>query len=134
MTTIAQAGAIVFRTDGPSPRVLLVRARRNPADWIFPKGHVESGESSAEAALREAREEAGVSGTVETLLKPVLTFRSGKDTIAVEYYLVRLTADGPSPEGRDKQWLSVADAVEQIRFPDAKQLLKTAADEIDRLG
>ncbi|MFJ2478176.1 NUDIX hydrolase [Streptomyces sp. NPDC087659] len=43
-------------------RVLLVRRRRAEGDlsWQFPAGKVESGESPAEAAAREAREESGV--------------------------------------------------------------------------
>lgn len=51
-----------MRLDGEEPQVLLVTAKRNPKRWIFPKGHVEKGETAEEAALREAREEAGVVG------------------------------------------------------------------------
>jgi|GEM_PF-4495095 len=32
--------------------------------WTFPKGRLERGESPAQAAAREAREEAGISGRV----------------------------------------------------------------------
>jgi 8-oxo-dGTP pyrophosphatase MutT (NUDIX family) len=58
-TLVRQAGAIVFRTDDQGLRFLIVRAKQNPADWIFPKGHIEPGESAAAAALREARERLG---------------------------------------------------------------------------
>src|SRR5438309_2101765 len=33
-----QAGAIAFRADGGSPRILLVRARKSPDAWVFPEG------------------------------------------------------------------------------------------------
>ena len=62
MPLIRQAGSIVFRLDSREPQVLLVTARRNPRNWIFPKGHIEKGETPEEAALRETREEAGVVG------------------------------------------------------------------------
>ncbi|MBI4485873.1 MAG: NUDIX domain-containing protein, partial [Acidobacteria bacterium] len=64
MATISQAGGVVFRSHRASPRVLLVKARKNPSLWIFPKGHIEGDETPAEAALRETREEAGVKGDI----------------------------------------------------------------------
>ena len=45
MAKFKQAGAIVVRAGKTGPRILLVTARRNPNNWIFPKGHVESGET-----------------------------------------------------------------------------------------
>ena len=44
------------------PRYLLVCARRGPAQWIFPKGHVEPGEAHPPTPRRREvrREEAGV--------------------------------------------------------------------------
>ncbi|MEV0641652.1 NUDIX domain-containing protein [Streptomyces sp. NPDC050619] len=58
------AGAVI----ADAGRVLLIR-RASPAGallWTFPSGKVEPGESGAEAAAREAGEEAGV--TVEPLV------------------------------------------------------------------
>jgi len=77
---IQQAGAVVVRLDGPEPRFLLVKARRDPTVWIFPKGHVEDGETAEETALRETQEEAGVIGRV---LAPIgaLEFESGGTAI-----------------------------------------------------
>ncbi len=51
---------------------LLVRSRGGNR-WTFPKGTVEPGESPAATASREALEEAGVVGTVET--SPLGTYR-----------------------------------------------------------
>ncbi len=44
------------------PRDFLVCARRSPAQWIFPKGHVERGEAQPPTPGRREmrREEAGV--------------------------------------------------------------------------
>ena len=64
MAKFKQAGAIIVRNGKAGPRILLVTARRNPDNWIFPKGHVESGETLKAAAVREAREEAGIEGKV----------------------------------------------------------------------
>jgi 8-oxo-dGTP pyrophosphatase MutT (NUDIX family) len=132
MNRVSQAGAVVFRTDGGSVRVLLVRSRKNPGVWVFPKGHLEAGESHADAALREAEEEAGISGTVVGPVGPTLAFQSGDERVAVEYYLVHLTADAPSPEGRQKAWLSLDEALEHLDFQSARDLLRAAVREIER--
>jgi len=52
------AGGLVVDERG---RVLLIRARdlRNQPVWTLPKGTLGPGESSADAALREVREETG---------------------------------------------------------------------------
>ena len=54
-------GAIVFRCPADKLEVLLLKHRNG--HWDFPKGHVEPGESEQETALREVREESGL--TVE---------------------------------------------------------------------
>src|SRR3712207_5158746 len=59
-----QAGAIAFRYANGSPRILLVNPTSSSAEWIFPKGHVETDESLENAALREVCEEAGIGGVV----------------------------------------------------------------------
>jgi 8-oxo-dGTP pyrophosphatase MutT (NUDIX family) len=132
MTHVSQAGAVVFRTDGGSVRFLLVRSRKTPGVWVFPKGHVEAGESHADAALREAGEEAGILGTLVGPVGPTLAFRSGDESVAVKYYLVHLTADAASPEGREKVWLSPDEALERLGFQNARDLLRAAVRKIER--
>ena len=122
----------MFRTDGGSVRILLVRSRKNPGVWVFPKGHVEAGESHADAALREAGEEAGILGTLVGPVGPTLAFRSGDESVAVKYYLVHLTADAASPEGREKAWLSPGEALERLGFQNARDLLRAALRKIER--
>lgn len=53
-------GAVVFRRDGNSVQFLIVKNRKG-RNWGFPKGHVELGETETETALREIREETGLS-------------------------------------------------------------------------
>ena len=125
MNRVEQAGAIVFRSDGPLPLVLLVRAKRDPRLWIFPKGHVEPGESHEAAALREAYEEAGISGRV---VRPAgsVTFEFGDRLFVVEYFVVRLTAEIDSPEGREKVWVSPEQALDLLKFENTQSVLRNA--------
>src|SRR6185312_5043727 len=53
------AGGVVFRTEGTERLYLLIRDSYQ--NWGFPKGHLEHGEQPEAAALREVREETGLS-------------------------------------------------------------------------
>src|SRR5450759_5071039 len=57
--SLSHAGGVVYRHRDGQTEVLLVGARPQPDDWVFPKGHIEPDETAAEAARREVREEAG---------------------------------------------------------------------------
>ena len=50
-------------------RFLLVQERKHGQTWSLPAGRVESGESIAEAAVRETLEEAGVPVLLDGILR-----------------------------------------------------------------
>lgn len=56
MNPTRSAGGIVL---GESGAIALVKSTSS-GSWLFPKGHVEPGESDEDAARREIREEAGL--------------------------------------------------------------------------
>ncbi len=124
---VEQAGGIIVRRDAAAGiSVLLVRSRKDPTLWIFPKGHVEPGETAEAAALRETYEESGVEGE---LLAPLgeLEFQSGRELVRVQYFLIRPITELPSPEGRDKRWFTLDEARRTVSFDNARRLL----DEIE---
>lgn len=55
----SSSGAVVYRKIGDDVRFLLIKNKRS-AHWGFPKGHLEMGETKADAALREVLEETGI--------------------------------------------------------------------------
>ena len=59
------AGIVVFDEQG---RVLLQNRSKDDIQWGFPGGVMELGESAAEAAIREVREETGLEVKIEGLL------------------------------------------------------------------
>ena len=123
MAVVEEAGAIVVRSEGSDTQVLLVTGSTNDDHWIFPKGHIERGESLETAALREALEEAGVDGAV---LGPAgsLTFTRGNHTYRVHYFVVTTHGRGRPSEGRSLAWCSYEEALNQLTFEDNRALLR----------
>jgi 8-oxo-dGTP pyrophosphatase MutT (NUDIX family) len=133
MSHIAQAGALTVRRDESGARVLLARARRNPQEWIFPKGHIEPGEAAEETAIRELQEETGVAGEIVRSIG-VSIFESPAGKVEVTYFLVRFTGTGPSRESREIQWVSFRDARRLVTFADAPRLLGAAEHAVRELA
>lgn len=122
-------GAVVYRREGESTHVLLLKHKYG-GHWGFPKGHVECGEQENETALREVREETGLSielvdgfrETVEYKPKPniqkqVVYFLGVADTDRV----VRQES-----EISEIRWLPIDDAIKWIAFDNHRQLLNKA--------
>src|SRR5262249_62077282 len=57
---VRAAGGVVVRDRDGVPEVVIVH-RPKYDDWTFPKGKAEDGETDEECALREVREETGLS-------------------------------------------------------------------------
>jgi 8-oxo-dGTP pyrophosphatase MutT (NUDIX family) len=114
---VRQAGAIAARAVDRKVEILIVRARRSPENWIFPKGHIEPRESAEDAAVRELEEEGGVTGA---LIGPVgVVDFGGKDNpVRVEYFLVKYRRDVPREEDGESRWCLYGRALELLSWPD----------------
>ena len=100
-------------------------SKKEPGHWIFPKGHVERGETAAEAALRETEEEAGVTASCSAL--PERSSSTGAaGHYRVEYFLIRATSETSRTDGRSKVWLPFADALARLTYADTQRLLRDA--------
>jgi 8-oxo-dGTP pyrophosphatase MutT (NUDIX family) len=125
LSKIAQAGAIAFKIVDDAPQILLVRARKTPEDWIFPKGHIEDGETAEFAAQRELAEEAGIRGESSGLVGS-LEFRSGDEDVNVEYYLFDFVSEVLREEKRDRKWCPYSEALALLSHRSAADLLRKA--------
>ena len=119
--TTDSGGAIVFR----GSCVLMIRVGRN---WSFPKGHIEPGETAAQAAARETREETGVQAEVlEDFPLPVPSARPN-DRRTVWFFPARYLGgeiSAQADEVSEAAWVKITDAAERITFaPDRAAFLK----------
>jgi 8-oxo-dGTP pyrophosphatase MutT (NUDIX family) len=64
------SGGVIYRSSGDGFEVALTQTTRGPM-WCLPKGRVEENETLEEAALREVREETGLSGHIRRKLRPI---------------------------------------------------------------
>ena len=127
------SGGVVARRLNGTVHFLLIR---DPYDkWGLPKGHVENGESSLDAALREVREETGLTsldpgpslGTIDWY------FRLKGDLVHkfCDYFLM-VSPDGDTvPEVSEGitecRWVPVEEAIETVAYDNAREVVLRAA-------
>jgi phosphatase NudJ len=92
-------------------RFLLVHERKHGQGWYFPAGRVEPGETFAEAAIRETREEAGIDIALEGILRIQHSPRPDGQRLRV-FFLARQVDDAPPKSQPDEhtleaRWFSV---------------------------
>lgn len=140
--SVRAAGALLWRRR-PELQVALVH-RPKYADWSWPKGKLDHGESWAGACVREVREETGLQAVLGLPL-PDATYVIGQDGVSrpkvVRYWAARAVADHDrlqaldAHEVDDATWLSVTDAARRLDYHrDRAQLQALAsADALGRL-
>jgi len=132
------AGAVIFRREDNKIYYLLLHypstTRGAKKDyWDLPKGHIEKGEKIEETVKREAEEETG--------LKDIEIFPGFKETIKyffkwegknimkfVTFYLIETKTKEIKISGEHMgfKWLPYEEALEQLTFKNAKEVLQKA--------
>jgi 8-oxo-dGTP pyrophosphatase MutT (NUDIX family) len=125
------AGAVVFRATSKGPHYLLVEATGRRGRWVFPKGHIETGETAAEAALREVTEEAGVRALPIRRLRRIEQKQDGK-WISIVYFLMAHAGRAAPLENRRTRWLGFDEAIEALDLEKSRRLLRSADRLISR--
>jgi 8-oxo-dGTP diphosphatase len=136
-TEIVQAaGGLVIRRQVGDLELALVH-RPVHEDWSFPKGKLEVGETFEAAALREVREETGMScRLVRFLGHTEYVDRKGRSK-AVAYWVMEVQGGSftPNLEVDELRWLGLEEASQLLTYPRDRELVAvlSAADQVEPL-
>lgn len=119
MEVILGAGGLVFN---PAGQVLVIR--QWDGVWVFPKGHIDPGETALETAIREVEEEAGISSSCTDPETSFTTrYRNSRDEQRQIHWF--MLAGGGTPLMREELFPEGA-------FLEPAEALKLLAHEVDR--
>lgn len=137
MKTAVSSGIIPYRTTRGKIEYLVLKSRTK--DWEFPKGSIEGDEELQQAALREVKEETGITGIriVDGFREDYsYIFESDGHTIHKTVHLfighsMEASAD-LSKEHNDHQWRTYEQAKNTLTHSATKQILEKAHDHIKK--
>jgi 8-oxo-dGTP diphosphatase len=123
------AGAVCWRESGKDLLVAIIHRGRYQ-DWTFPKGKVDPGETLAEAAVREVREETGLKVSLGVPLTTV-SYPLDKDKTKVVHYWATKVSDKalskskfkPDEEVSEVLWLNTDEAFAKLSYQHDRDLL-----------
>jgi 8-oxo-dGTP pyrophosphatase MutT (NUDIX family) len=132
------AGGVVYRRADERVEILMIQDRLGR--WTIPKGHVETGESIEQTAVREVAEETGLTefNLGEKLDKLHFFYRKEGKLIFMTTYVFLMEAIGDTdalvPEDSegivDAKWFDSEQALRLIEYRDTERLFRLALDKI----
>ena len=133
------AGGVVFRREDAGVEVVIVSVGNNNR-WQLPKGLVDKGENPEVTAVREAREEGGVSSEVVQPIETIEYWYVGLDNGArvrfhkrVHFYLLRYLSGDTNDhdwEVNEARWVPIEDATSQLAFDNERRVMERARELI----
>ncbi|MFZ1815429.1 MAG: NUDIX hydrolase [Rhizobiaceae bacterium] len=127
-----QAAALVWRRGRKGPEILLITSR-DTGRWVLPKGWPEAGECLADAARREAAEEAGIRGRASGQCLGRYYFDKHLDNgvvrrCQVDVYPVlvkRQVKNWPEKSARYQVWVPLRTAAKMVAEPDLAEIIRS---------
>lgn len=139
----SSAGGVIYRrTPSAGVEVALISAAESPRSWGLPKGIINKGEKTSEAALREVFEETGIKGEIlEEIGSTSYWYFSKKDNSkcrkTVTYFLMRHIGGEiikSNEEIGEARWQPIDEAIRIIAHESDRTILLKAASMIAGQG
>jgi 8-oxo-dGTP pyrophosphatase MutT (NUDIX family) len=129
------AGGLVLDMSGPEPLGALIGRlnRRGRLLWSLPKGHVETGETFEQAAIREVAEETGIHGDIIGTLGTIdfwFVVEGRRVHKTVHHFLLRAAAGELSDEDvevTEVAWVPLPRITERLAYSDERALVDVAS-------
>ncbi|MBF0622836.1 MAG: NUDIX hydrolase [Magnetococcales bacterium] len=119
-----QSAVVPYRMVDDTPEIMMITSRKKKR-WVVPKGIIEPDLPAPESAAKEAWEEAGIKGDLLDGTLGSYKYQKWAGTCTVDVFVMRVTeeADKWLEDFRDRQWVSVDEAVKRIKEPALKEMV-----------
>ena len=137
MKYIKSCGFVAYKQVNGENYYLIIKSLNG--DVGFPKGHMEPGESEEQTAIRELKEETGISVNLITGFRKQIEYelKFVPDTIKQSvYFLGECVSDKiicQEAEVAEASFVSYYEAIEILTFEETKNILKDAEKVIKRI-
>ncbi len=134
------AGGVVFQRAGDHVRILVLQ--HEGGKWMLPKGTIEVGETPEAVAVREVREETGLSSVrvVGDLGEERYSFfwrteDAFYDKI-VHYFLLEFLGGEEATPQREEgfvaaEWVTVDEALSRIKYKETREIVRRARTKLE---
>ncbi len=138
ISAISCGGVVIHKS-----KVLLLYKNQNGRymGWVMPKGTIEGGETHKQTALREVKEETGVTARIVKYIgKTEYSFRGYEDMVlkTVHWYLMTTDSFFCKPQAEeyfaDVGFYKQHEAYHLLKFYDEKQIMRKAFQEYEELS
>ena len=129
------AGGVVVRNMRGQPYIAAIRLKEG-AVLALPKGHIDPGESAAEAAQREVREETGVAGTLVEKIDDIRYWyvRGGQRVLkVVSFFLFNYRSGSVKDHDHEvvsAEWVPLAEAPKLLSYRGEKEVAAAAQSRV----
>lgn len=133
------AGGVVFRGEGDHVEVVIILVGGQNR-WQLPKGLVDKGESPEVTAVREAREEGGITSEIVQHIETIEYWYAGLENgirvrfhKRVHFYLMKYLSGSTTDhdfEVTEARWVPIEDAANQLAFDNERRVMERARELI----
>ncbi len=131
------SGGVIFKRHGEDFEVALISVKGG-RNWCLPKGLVDRGETPEVTAVREVREESGLSGKIVDGLGDITYWyyipgENAKCRKTVHFYLMEYVSGSTSQHDLEvdgAEWLPIDAAIERISFKGDREILEKARQRL----
>ncbi len=131
------SGGVIVRSKNGVTEIALVAVKGGNV-WCLPKGIVDRGEKPEETAVREVREETGLTGTIKEKIGDVSYWYYIKEENArcrktVHYYLMDYQAGDTKDhdsEVDEASWFTLDEALKKVSYKGDREIIAKAREMI----